>query len=89
MLLALKNNLNSYLNNWLFQLRGPQAGPVVLNQRRVFILPTRQGLLFSVAAVAAHRFHQLQPEPGLRAYLSAGRYGHHFHAARFSQSGLA
>ncbi len=26
---------------------GPQAGPVVLRQRRVFILPTRQGLLFA------------------------------------------
>lgn len=27
---------------------GPQAGPLVLRQRRVFILPTRQGLLFAV-----------------------------------------
>ncbi len=26
---------------------GPQAGPVALRQRRVFILPTRQGLLFA------------------------------------------
>lgn len=40
---ALKNQLY----NWLFQTRGPQAGPVVLVQRRVFILPSRQGLGFA------------------------------------------
>ena len=40
--------VRNYLYNWLFQLRGPQVGPVVLVQRRVFILPTRQGLLFAV-----------------------------------------
>lgn len=39
--------LRSYLQNWLFQLRGPQTGTVVLVQRRIFILPTRQGLLFA------------------------------------------
>jgi uncharacterized protein (DUF58 family) len=32
--------------NWLFQWRGPEHGTIVLVQRRVFILPTRQGLLF-------------------------------------------
>ena len=31
---------------WLFQWRGPERGTIVLVQRRVFILPTRQGLLF-------------------------------------------
>ena len=44
MMLAIEN----YLNKWLFKLKGPEAGPVVLTQRRVFILPTRQGLLFGV-----------------------------------------
>lgn len=34
--------------NWLFQLRGPEPGVIVLVQRRVFILPTRQGLFFGV-----------------------------------------
>ena len=34
-------------NAWLFQLRGPEAGEVVLVQRRIFILPTRAGLLFA------------------------------------------
>lgn len=43
MYLALKNRLR----NWLFQLGGPQSGAVVLVQRRVFILPTRQGLVFA------------------------------------------
>lgn len=32
---------------WLFQWRGPERGPIVLVQRRVFILPTRQGLLLA------------------------------------------
>lgn len=31
---------------WLFQWRGPERGTIVLVQRRVFILPTPQGLLF-------------------------------------------
>ena len=43
MYLSFKNQLY----NWLFQLRGPQAGVIVLVQRRVFILPTRHGLIFA------------------------------------------
>jgi len=39
--------LRDHIRTWLFQLRGPQAGAVVLVQRRIFILPTRQGLLFA------------------------------------------
>jgi uncharacterized protein (DUF58 family) len=39
--------LRSYLYHWLFQLRGPQAGPVILVQRRIFIVPTRQGFVFA------------------------------------------
>jgi uncharacterized protein (DUF58 family) len=42
---ALKNQFFS----WLFQLRGPESGAIVLVQRRVFILPTRQGLIFALA----------------------------------------
>jgi len=33
---------------WIFQWRGPEPGGIVLVQRRVFILPTRQGLTFAV-----------------------------------------
>ena len=35
------------LSTWLFQLRGPQHGEIVLVQRRIFILPTRAGLVFA------------------------------------------
>lgn len=47
MLLALKNRFTG----WLFQLRGAEAGSIVLVQRRIFILPSRHGMVF-VAALA-------------------------------------
>jgi uncharacterized protein (DUF58 family) len=40
---ALKNSIAARLFRW----RGPEVGPIVLVQRRVFILPTRQGLAFA------------------------------------------
>ncbi len=40
---ALKNRLYG----WLFRPRGAETGPIVLVQRRVFILPTRQGMTFA------------------------------------------
>lgn len=40
---ALKNRFFT----WLFRWRGPETGAIVLVQRRVFILPTRQGLVFA------------------------------------------
>jgi len=45
MLAALKNRFTG----WLFQWRGPEPGSIVLVQRRVFILPTRYGLLYTGA----------------------------------------
>ncbi|MGH8751827.1 MAG: DUF58 domain-containing protein [Burkholderiales bacterium] len=42
----LRFGFRNFINDWLFRLKGPEAGPVVLTQRRIFILPTRQGLLF-------------------------------------------
>ncbi|HEV7393706.1 MAG TPA: DUF58 domain-containing protein [Burkholderiales bacterium] len=33
---------------WLFQLRGPERGEIVLVQRRIFILPTRAGVGFAL-----------------------------------------
>jgi uncharacterized protein (DUF58 family) len=36
---------------WLYQLRGPQTGEIVLVQRRIFILPTRGGLVFGVVLI--------------------------------------
>jgi len=38
--------LRRWLDTWLYQLRGPQAGPVVLVHRRVYILPTSHGYVF-------------------------------------------
>lgn len=36
------------IGDWIFPPRGPEAGPVVLSQRRVYILPTSAGLMFAV-----------------------------------------
>lgn len=36
------------IGDWIFPPRGPEPGPVVLGQRRVYILPTRGGLGFGV-----------------------------------------
>ncbi|MBM3391046.1 MAG: DUF58 domain-containing protein [Betaproteobacteria bacterium] len=32
---------------WLFRLYGPEPAPIVLTQRRIFVLPTRAGLAFA------------------------------------------
>ena len=42
MLLTLKNRFAG----WLFQLRGPEPGSIVLVQRRIFILPSRHGMIY-------------------------------------------
>ncbi len=47
MLLALKNRFAT----WLFQWRGPEAGHIVLVQRRIFILPSRYGMIYVVALI--------------------------------------
>jgi uncharacterized protein (DUF58 family) len=39
------------ISQWLFQLRGPERGEVVLVQRRIFILPTRAGAVFALVLV--------------------------------------
>ncbi|HUP95815.1 MAG TPA: DUF58 domain-containing protein [Burkholderiales bacterium] len=36
------------IREWLFQLRGPEHGEIVLVQRRIFILPSRAGVFFGV-----------------------------------------
>jgi len=36
------------IGDWIFPPRGPEAGPVVLGQRRVYILPTRAGITFAI-----------------------------------------
>ncbi len=44
---ALKNRLL----DWFIQPRAPESGVIVLVQRRVYILPTRQGLVFALVLV--------------------------------------
>jgi uncharacterized protein (DUF58 family) len=36
------------LSDWLFHRRGREAAPIHLVQRRIFLLPTRYGLLFAI-----------------------------------------
>ncbi|HEV7855470.1 MAG TPA: hypothetical protein VGO72_00795, partial [Herminiimonas sp.] len=40
-----------WTGRWLFKLRDAEQGEVFLNQRRVFILPTRAGLTFCVMLI--------------------------------------
>ena len=42
----------SMIFNWIFQPRGPEGGDVFLNQRRVFIFPTRYGFFFAASLLA-------------------------------------
>jgi uncharacterized protein (DUF58 family) len=41
--------VRAYFDRWLFQLHGPQGGSIVLTQRRIFILPSRYGVMYVVA----------------------------------------
>lgn len=46
--MAAAARLRHTIADWIFRIRTPEAPPVTLVQRRVYILPTRQGLLFAV-----------------------------------------
>jgi uncharacterized protein (DUF58 family) len=48
MIAALQKFYRNRRDQWLFQLRDYEPGTVVLTMRRVFIVPTRAGLAFSV-----------------------------------------
>jgi uncharacterized protein (DUF58 family) len=41
-------SLRQSVSDWIFRARVPEAPPVTLFQRRIFILPTKQGYLFGV-----------------------------------------
>jgi uncharacterized protein (DUF58 family) len=47
----LAGSLTQNFNRWLFRLHGPEASPIVLGQRRVFVLPTGSGLAFAVTVI--------------------------------------
>lgn len=42
-----ESRLARIASDWIFKPRGRERGRVVLTQRRVFILPTRQGIVFA------------------------------------------
>lgn len=47
-----RRQLSERVQRFIFQPRGPEAGEVFLNQRRVFVLPTTAGLLFAATLTA-------------------------------------
>jgi uncharacterized protein (DUF58 family) len=42
------SSLRVRIGDWIFPPKGPEAGPVVLGQRRVYILPTGGGVMYGV-----------------------------------------
>lgn len=46
--------LRQRLRRWLFQTRGPETSPIVLGQRRIFIVPSRQGLLYGLVVLVMY-----------------------------------
>jgi uncharacterized protein (DUF58 family) len=46
--LATRLPIRDRIGDWIFPPKGPEAGPVVLGQRRVYILPTGGGLMFGI-----------------------------------------
>lgn len=40
-------NLRQDISDWIFRVHAPETPPVTLGQRRIFILPTRQGYFFA------------------------------------------
>jgi uncharacterized protein (DUF58 family) len=51
MLTALQGRFRAYTSNWPFRTRDAEPGEVFLNQRRVYIVPTRAGLVFAVMLI--------------------------------------
>jgi uncharacterized protein (DUF58 family) len=51
MLLALRRTLYDRFISWALRVRTPEPVPVVLGQRRIYVLPTRAGLLYAVSLV--------------------------------------
>lgn len=49
MLAALRGTLKEKFVTWALRTRPPEPAPVVLAQRRVYVLPTRGGLLYAVS----------------------------------------
>ncbi len=49
MLAALRHRLHETFVRWALRVRPPEAAPIILIQRRVYVLPTRAGLAYAAA----------------------------------------
>jgi uncharacterized protein (DUF58 family) len=49
MLAALRHRLHEAFVRWALRVRPPEPAPIVLTQRRVYVLPTRAGLAYATA----------------------------------------
>lgn len=49
MLASLRNGLHETFVRWALRVRLPEPAPIVLTQRRVYVLPTRAGLAYAAA----------------------------------------
>lgn len=49
MLATLRHRLHENFVRWALRVRPPEAAPIVLGQRRVYVLPTRAGLAYAAA----------------------------------------
>jgi len=49
MLIALRDRLHQNFVRWALRVRSPEPSPVVLVQRRVYVLPSRAGLAYAAA----------------------------------------
>jgi uncharacterized protein (DUF58 family) len=52
MFTRLHNLLHRQLDRWLFRVGAPEPAPILLGQRRIFVLPTSAGLAFAAALLA-------------------------------------
>ena len=48
---AVRLPVRDRIGDWIFPPKGPEAGPVVLEQRRVYIMPTGGGLMYGVTVL--------------------------------------
>lgn len=48
---SLTLNIRQRISDWIFRARTPESPPVVLTQRRIFILPTRTGYFFAFVLI--------------------------------------
>ena len=49
MLASLRRQLREIFVRWALRVRPPEAAPIILTQRRVYVLPTRAGLAYGMA----------------------------------------